>query len=56
MLGLAYRAGWSEDVDGAEPGLGDGGPVGDREISGADAEAVAALGVDVEFGGDFGVL
>ena len=54
--GLADGAGWSEDVDGVEPGFGEGGPVGDGEVGGAEAEAVAAKGEEVEFGGDFGVF
>ena len=39
-----------------EPGFGEGGPVGDWEVGGAEAEAVSAEGVEVEFCGDFGVL
>ena len=30
--------------------------MGDGQVGGADAEAVASLGVEVEFGGDFGVF
>ena len=36
--------------------FGVGGPVGDGEIGGAEAEAVAAEGEEVEFGGDLGVF
>src|ERR1700733_10459585 len=51
FLRHADGAGWSEDVDSVEPGLGDGGPGGDGELRGADAEAAAALGEDVALGG-----
>ena len=43
-------------MDGAKPGLCDGRPVRDREFGGADAEAVPTFGVDVELGGDPGIL
>ena len=42
-----------EDVDGVEPGGDEVGPVGDGELGGAEAVAVAALREDVDFGGDF---
>ena len=45
-----------QDFDGVQPGLDEGGPGGDGESGGTEAVAVAAFGVDVEFGGDFGVL
>ena len=41
-----------EDVDGAEPGSGQAGPVLFGGVRGVHAEAVAAGGVVVEFGGD----
>ena len=47
------RCGWAtEDVDGVEPGLGEGGPVGDGKFCGTEAVAVAALGEDVQLGGN----
>jgi len=47
-------AGW-EDVDGAEPGRGEVGPVLFGGVGRVHAKAVAASGVIVELGGDVGV-
>ncbi len=45
-----------EDVEGVEPGIDELGPGGDGELGAAETVAVAAFGVDVEFGGNFGVF
>src|ERR1700683_1002779 len=50
---------WAEELvgdygDGAEPGFDEGGPVGDGLRRWAEAEGVAAVGKDMQFGGDAG--
>ena len=42
--------------DGAEPCFYQLGPIGDWQCGAAKAVAVAALGVEMKFGGDFGVF
>jgi hypothetical protein len=53
---LVHLSGGWEDVDGTEPCLDKGRPMGDGKRSWSEAVAVAALRVDVEFGGDFELL
>ena len=43
-------------MDSMQPCLSKSGPAGDGQIGGAKAEAVTALGEEMEFGGDPGVL
>src|SRR5262245_21579902 len=43
-------------ADGVEPGFDQRGPMGDGKFGGAEAVAVAAFGVEVEFGRDFELL
>ena len=52
---IAAVAGGREDVDGAEPGGGEAGPVFFRGVGRVHAEAVATGGVVVKLGGDVGV-
>lgn len=45
-----------EDGDGAEPGFDEFGPGGDRKFGAAEAEGVAAVGVQMHLHGDAGLL